>query len=43
MDEATGKAMSQPRCGEKDILSRNELHSRRKRYTHWGERVMPTS
>ncbi|XP_033607723.1 matrix metalloproteinase-15-like [Cryptotermes secundus] len=37
MDEATSKALQQPRCGEKDILSHKELHSRRKRYTHWGE------
>jgi hypothetical protein len=43
MDEATSKAMWQPRCGEKDILSYNELHGRRKRYTHWGECVMPAS
>jgi hypothetical protein len=43
MDEATSKAMRQPRCGEKDMLSYNELHGRKKRYTHWGECVMPTS
>jgi hypothetical protein len=43
MDEATSKAMWQPRCGEKDMLPHNELHNRRKRYAHWGECVMPTS
>jgi hypothetical protein len=37
MDEATSKAMWQPRCGEKDLLSYNKLHGRTKRYTHWGE------
>jgi hypothetical protein len=43
MDEATNKAMWQPRCGEKDMLTHNELHSRRRRYALWGECVVSTS
>jgi len=43
MDEATGKAMQMPRCGEKDILSSDDPHTRRQRYAHAGECVMPDS
>ncbi|GFG31508.1 hypothetical protein Cfor_11665 [Coptotermes formosanus] len=37
MDGATEKAMQLPRCAEKD-MSPDELHTRRRRYAHWGER-----
>jgi len=42
MDEATGKAMHMPRCGEKDMSS-VDLHSRRQRYAHAGECVTRAS
>jgi hypothetical protein len=43
MDEATGKAMQVPRCGEKDMFSSDDLRTRRQRYAHTGECVMPPS
>ena len=43
MDEATGKAMKLPRCGVKDVLSSDELRTRRQRYAYSGECVLPAS
>lgn len=36
MDDATEKAMHMPRCGMKDMLSSDDLHTRRQRYTFLG-------